>query len=102
VRELKTDVARFTSDVANLLDTQIFQRKLCPPPVHEFLSRDYSIIQVFFGQGAEAVILAVPHEPYLRLDPDFIRFYEFMPGDETLITVTKAKREIRRKEVKGE
>lgn len=32
---------------------------------------------------------------YVRQDPDFIRFYELMPGDEILITVTKAKREIR-------
>ena len=39
---------------------------------------------------------------YVKLDPRLIRFYELIPGDEILITVTKAKREIRRKEVKEE
>jgi len=33
---------------------------------------------------------------YVRLDPHFIRFYELQPGDQILVTVTKAKREIKR------
>jgi hypothetical protein len=33
---------------------------------------------------------------YVRLDLNFISFYELMPGDEILVTVTKAKREIKR------
>ena len=32
---------------------------------------------------------------YVKLNPAFMRFYELIPGDEILITVTKAKREIR-------
>ena len=35
---------------------------------------------------------------YCRLDPNFIRFWELMPRDEILITVTKAKREKRCKD----
>jgi hypothetical protein len=35
---------------------------------------------------------------YIRLDSNFIRFYELMSGDMILVTVTKAKREIRREE----
>ena len=33
---------------------------------------------------------------YIRLDSNFIRFYELMSGDMILVTVTKAKREIKR------
>jgi len=32
---------------------------------------------------------------YLRLDPDFIRFWELRAGDEILVTVTRVKREFR-------
>ena len=35
---------------------------------------------------------------YLRLHPNFIRFWELQPGDEVLVTVSKAKRETKRKD----
>lgn len=38
---------------------------------------------------------------YVRLDPHFIRFYELTAGDEILIAVTKAKREMKRFQEKG-
>ena len=40
-------------------------------------------------------IIARGSSYYMRLDPSFIRFYELQPGDEILVTITKAKREKR-------
>lgn len=34
---------------------------------------------------------------YVRLDQNFMRFWELMAGDELLITVTRVKREIKRR-----
>lgn len=42
-----------------------------------------------------APIITRGNSYYIRLDPDFIRFWELQAGDEILITVTKAKREIK-------
>jgi hypothetical protein len=42
-----------------------------------------------------AQIIARGSSFYVRLDPSFIRFYELLPGDEILVTITEAKREKR-------
>lgn len=42
-----------------------------------------------------APIIVRGNSYYIRLDLDFIRFWELKPGDEILVTVTKAKRETR-------
>jgi len=40
-----------------------------------------------------APIIVRGNSYYIRLDPDFVRFWELQQGDEILVTVTKAKRE---------
>jgi len=42
-----------------------------------------------------APIIARGNSFYVKLDPDFIRFWELQAGDEILITVSQAKREIK-------
>jgi hypothetical protein len=44
-----------------------------------------------------AQIIARGSSFYVRLDPSFIRFYELQPGDEILVSITKAKRETKEK-----
>jgi len=46
-------------------------------------------------------IIARGNSYYVRLDPHFIKFYELQPGDEILVTITKAKRENKRYERDG-
>lgn len=40
-----------------------------------------------------APIVARGNSFYIRLDTDFVKFWELQQGDEILVTVTKAKRE---------
>ena len=44
-----------------------------------------------------APIRVMGNSYYLRLDQDFIRFWELMAGDELLITATRVKRVTRRR-----
>jgi len=44
-----------------------------------------------------AQIIARGNSYYIRLDPSFMKFYELQPGDEILVTVSKAKRETKKK-----
>ena len=45
-----------------------------------------------------APIIARGNSFYVKLDPDFIHFWELKQGDELLVTVTQVKREIRHEE----
>ena len=55
-------------------------------------------VQIEEVQGCfPSPIIARGNSYYIRLDPSFIKFYELQPGDEILVTVSKAKRETKKK-----